>query len=94
VGYIVEINGRRIYHAGDTDLIPEMSQIRCDVALLPMGGTYTMDADEAAQAVGRIRPQVVVPMHWGDIVGSRKDVERFVSLVGEGVRVEVLAHEK
>ncbi|OGO05547.1 MAG: Zn-dependent hydrolase [Chloroflexi bacterium RBG_13_56_8] len=93
VGYIVEVGDRRIYHAGDTDLIPEMSQIRCDVALLPVGGTYTMNAKEAVQAVERIKPQVVVPMHWGDIVGSRGDVERFASLVSEDIQVEVLPQE-
>jgi len=83
VGYVIEIDGRRIYHAGDTDLIPEMSDIECDVALLPMGGTYTMNADEAAQAAARMRPKVVVPMHWGGIVGTREDVERFDTRVDE-----------
>jgi L-ascorbate metabolism protein UlaG (beta-lactamase superfamily) len=83
VGYILEIGGRRIYHAGDTDLIPAMDAIACDVALLPMGGTYTMNAKEAAEAVARIKPQVVVPMHWGGIVGTREDVERFQRLVAE-----------
>ncbi len=83
VGYIVEIEGRRIYHAGDTDLIPEMVDIDCDVALLPMGGTYTMNAEQAAAAAARIKPQVAVPMHWGGIVGTREDVERFQQLVAE-----------
>ncbi|MHB1295875.1 MAG: MBL fold metallo-hydrolase [Anaerolineae bacterium] len=77
VGYILEMDGRRIYHAGDTDLIPEMADIQCDVALLPVGGTYTMDASEAAEAVRRIGPRIVVPMHWGSIVGTAKDVEIF-----------------
>jgi L-ascorbate metabolism protein UlaG (beta-lactamase superfamily) len=87
VGYILEIGGRgiaaRIYHAGDTDLIPEMDDIDCDVALLPMGGTYTMNAEQAAEAVARIKPQIVVPMHWGGIVGTREDVEHFQRLVEE-----------
>jgi L-ascorbate metabolism protein UlaG (beta-lactamase superfamily) len=90
VGYIVEVGGRRIYHAGDTDLIPEMATIRCDVALLPIGGTYTMNAEEAAQAVQRIKPKTVVPMHWGDIVGSKGDVARFQKLVPQSVEVVVL----
>ena len=94
VGYIVTVGGRRIYHAGDTDLIPEMDNIRCDVALLPVGGTYTMDADEAARALARIKPQVAVPMHWGDIVGRQADVERFRRQAPEGVRVEVLTPER
>jgi len=93
VGYVVEIGGRRIYHGGDTDLIPEMRDIRCDVALLPAGGTYTMDAEEAAQAVARIQPKVVIPMHWGDIVGTRDDIARFESLVPEGIEVAVLEQE-
>jgi L-ascorbate metabolism protein UlaG (beta-lactamase superfamily) len=94
VGYIVELDGRRIYHAGDTDLIPEMASIRCDVALLPIGGTYTMNAAEAAEALARIKPQVAVPMHWGDIVGSSKDVEQFRKRAPEGVAVVVLPIEE
>jgi len=90
VGYIVEVEGQRIYHAGDTDLIPEMSQVRCDLALLPVGGTYTMDAGQAAQAAERIRPKAVIPMHWGDIVGSHEDALRFQSLVPEGIEVLLL----
>lgn len=93
LGYIVEVGGRRIYHAGDTDLIPEMANMRCDVALLPIGGKYTMDAVEAAQAVERIKPKAVVPMHWGDVVGSAQDVERFKQRVPKSVAVEVLKAE-
>jgi len=94
VGYIVTVGGRRIYHAGDTDLIPEMADIQCDVALLPIGGTYTMDADEAARALERVKAQVAVPMHWGDIVGDKEDAERFRRKAPKGVRVEVLAAER
>lgn len=94
VGYVVTVGGRRIYHAGDTDLIPEMAEIRCDVALLPIGGTYTMNVDEAVQALGRIKPRVAVPMHWGDIVGGTEDADRFRRKAPEGVRVEVLAAER
>lgn len=90
VGYIVELEGRRIYHAGDTDLIPEMADIRCDVALLPVGGTYTMNAEEAAEALARIRPRVAIPVHWGEVVGSERDAKRFQSLAPKGVRVEIL----
>ncbi|MCB2201073.1 MBL fold metallo-hydrolase [bacterium] len=75
LGYIVELDGTRIYHAGDTDVIDEMEQVRCDIALLPVGGTYTMTAEEAVAAVRKINPRVVVPMHWGDIVGERGDAE-------------------
>jgi L-ascorbate metabolism protein UlaG (beta-lactamase superfamily) len=81
VGYVVTVEGMRLYFAGDTDHIPEMVDLRCDVALLPVGGTYTMDAEEAAQAAAAIGPQVVVPMHWGaGVVGSHADAERLRSL--------------
>jgi len=93
VGYIVSTGGRRIYHAGDTDLIPEMDTIQCDVALLPMGGTYTMDAEQAAQAAARIRPQIVVPMHWGRLVGTQRDVDRLKSLMPDGVRLVTMVPE-
>ncbi len=94
VGYIVEIDGRRIYHAGDTDLIPEMAGVVCDIALLPMGGTYTMNAEQAAQAAERIGPQIVVPMHWGRLVGTEKDVERLSRLMPKGVRLVVMTAEQ
>jgi L-ascorbate metabolism protein UlaG (beta-lactamase superfamily) len=93
VGYILAIAGMSIYHAGDTDLIPEMAEITCDVALLPIGGTYTMDAVAAAKALSVIKTQVAVPMHWGDLVGSRKDAELFVKLAPTGVQVTLLDPE-
>lgn len=94
VGYIIETGGRRFYHAGDTDIIPEMDGISCDVAFLPMGGTYTMNAEQAAQAAARIGPKIVVPMHWGRLVGTEKDVERLGALVPEGVRLAVMSPER
>jgi L-ascorbate metabolism protein UlaG (beta-lactamase superfamily) len=78
-GYVIHLPDRTIYHAGDTDFIDEMKTIKTDVALLPVGGKYTMDAAEAAQAANAIRPRVAVPMHWGKIIGSRKDAEAFVA---------------
>ncbi len=87
VGYVLELHGVRIYHAGDTDLIPEMRSVRCDVALLPVSGTYVMDAKEAAQAVTILRPKLAIPMHYGTIVGSRKDAERFQKLSPVPVRI-------
>jgi L-ascorbate metabolism protein UlaG (beta-lactamase superfamily) len=77
VGFVVHLKDRTIYHAGDTDLIPEMEQITADIALLPVGGTYTMDAVEAAEAAGIIRPKVAIPMHWGKIVGTWEDAKDF-----------------
>jgi L-ascorbate metabolism protein UlaG (beta-lactamase superfamily) len=89
LGFVVTVEGRRIYHAGDTDFIPEMSMLKAiDIALLPIGGTYTMDAQEAAKAAATIKPKVAIPMHYGSIVGSKKDAELFKSL--SQVKVEVL----
>lgn len=93
VGYIVQWGAQRIYHAGDTDLIPEMEDIRCDIALLPIGGKYTMDGAEAAQAAARIRPAVVVPMHWGSVVGSQIDVQTLRKLLPQDIELAVLAPE-
>jgi L-ascorbate metabolism protein UlaG (beta-lactamase superfamily) len=80
VGYLLSTSGKRIYHAGDTDAISEMKKLSVDVALLPVGGAYTMTAEEAAKIANEFKPAVVVPMHWGDIVGSKSDAERFREL--------------
>jgi len=77
IGYIVTVDGVRIYHAGDTDVIPEMSGIKTDVVLLPVGGTYTMTVPQAVQAASKINPKVAVPMHCGDIVGTLDDRPAF-----------------
>ncbi|MBI3291667.1 MAG: MBL fold metallo-hydrolase [Elusimicrobia bacterium] len=78
VGYVLEVEGVRYYHAGDTDVIPDMQQIKTDVAFLPTGGTYTMDGKEARKAVEMIQPQLAIPIHWGDIVGSYQDAQDLV----------------
>ena len=78
VGFIIEMGGKRIYYAGDTDMTGEMQGLsHIDLALLPVGGTYTMNAKEAAQAVNKFKPAQAVPYHWGDIVGDEKDAEKF-----------------
>ena len=78
VGFVLHLGGERLYFAGDTDLIPEMTGLACDVALLPVSGTYTMTAEEAARAAGVIRPRVAVPMHYGaGVAGSEADAETF-----------------
>lgn len=90
VGYVFTISGKRIYHAGDTDSIPEMSNLgKLDLALLPVGGTYTMNPQEAAEAAQRIGAELTIPMHWGDIIGTKKDAEEFQRLAK--VRVQVLS---
>ena len=81
-GYIITINGKKIYHAGDTDLIPEMNDLDVDIALLPVGGTYTMNAQEAAEAAKRVKAKYVIPMHYTKgIAGSKEDAEKLKELV-------------
>lgn len=79
VGYIFTVSGRRIYLAGDTDYIPEMKTFKADIALLPVSGTYVMTAEEAVQAALTIHAPTVIPMHYGSIVGSKSDAQRFVN---------------
>jgi len=80
LGFIVTINDVRIYHAGDTDSVPEMEGMNVDIACLPVSGTYVMTAEEAAEAAGRIKPKIAIPMHYGSIVGDKSDAERFKKL--------------
>lgn len=80
LGFIVTIDGMRIYHAGDTDFIPEMKNIHADVVLLPVGGIYTMDVMGAVDTVSAINPRIAIPMHYGTIVGSKEDAIRFSNL--------------
>jgi L-ascorbate metabolism protein UlaG (beta-lactamase superfamily) len=80
VGYVFTINNIVFYHAGDTDLIPEMDAIRADVVFLPVSGTYVMSAEEAVLAARKIMPRVAIPMHYGKIVGEKGDAEKFRDL--------------
>lgn len=90
LGFIVTLEGVRLYHAGDTDFIPEMQNLQVDIALLPVSGTYVMTAREAAQAAQAIKLQVAIPMHYGAIVGSEADAQTFRSLLEGRVRLEIL----
>ena len=92
VGYVIEHDGKKIYHAGDTDVIPEMEivhKINVDIALLPVSGTYVMTADEAAKAAEIIKPKLAIPMHWGAIVGTQKDAEKFKALLNGKINVQI-----
>jgi L-ascorbate metabolism protein UlaG (beta-lactamase superfamily) len=89
VGYVLELAGISYYHAGDTDHVPELDEVHTDVAFLPIGGTYTMEPDEAAGLARSISPQIAVPMHYGFVVGSPKDAEAF-RREAQPVKVEVL----
>ncbi|MBA3304380.1 MAG: MBL fold metallo-hydrolase [Thermoleophilaceae bacterium] len=78
VGFDLNVRGERLYHSGDTDVIPEMDRVvGVDIALLPVSGTYVMTAGEAAEAARRIQPRTAIPMHWGDHIGTREDAEAF-----------------
>jgi len=90
LGYIVELDGVSVYYAGDTDRIPEMADLEgIDLALLPAGGTFTMNPKKAAEAAGDIGALASLPYHWGTIVGSASDAESFAQIVGD--RAIVLA---
>jgi len=80
LGYLLTVDGTRIYHAGDTDPIPEMEGLEVDIALLPVSGVYVATAEEAVEAANKVGPKIVIPMHYGSIVGSRADAERFKEL--------------
>ncbi len=88
VGFIIEIGGKRIYYAGDTDETKEMDALKnIDLALLPVGGTYTMNAAEAAAATKVFKPKQAIPYHWGDIVGSKADADKFAKSAACPVKV-------
>ena len=92
LGFIVEIEGIKIYHAGDADFIPEMKDFEVDIALLPVSGTYVMTADQAVKAALAINPKLAIPMHYGAIVGEVQDAVNFEKAL-EG-KVDVMVLEK
>ncbi len=85
----MKIGGQRIYVAGDTDATKENKQIKCDIALVPIGGTYTMDAKKAAELVNIIQPSIAIPIHYGSIVGKKEDADVFAANVKKPVQVEI-----
>ena len=90
VGYVIEINGIKYYIAGDTDITEENKKVKCDVAFVPVGGTYTMDFKEAAQLVNQIQPKVAVPIHYGSVVGTKQDAEEFIKLLHTNIKGIIL----
>jgi L-ascorbate metabolism protein UlaG (beta-lactamase superfamily) len=90
LGFIVELEGVKIYHAGDTDFIPEMKDLKADIALLPVSGTYVMNADQAVKAALAINPRLAVPMHYGAIVGDETDALQFKEKLEGKVPVRIL----
>ena len=91
LGFIVEVDGVKVYHAGDTDFIPEMKDFKTDIALLPVSGTYVMTAEEAVDAALAINPKVAIPMHYGAIVGGGQDAENFKTALEGKVEVRILS---
>ena len=90
VGYVVEMDDVRYYVAGDTDMTPDNQDIKCDVALIPVGGKFTMDCKEAAKLVNRIKPKLAIPTHYGTVVGSPDDGKQFAELVDSRIEVRVM----
>ena len=87
VGYILRVDGKRVYIAGDTGATKEAKQVRCDIALVPVGGTYTLDTKRAADLINTIRPEYAIPTHYGSIVGKKSDGQTFAALVKSPVKV-------
>lgn len=88
VGYVITLDGTRVYVTGDMDATPESRKVRCQTILLPIGGKFTMNAREAAQLVNIIHPKLAIPTHYGSIVGSKADADTFRSYVDSSITVE------
>lgn len=90
VGYILNIEGKRIYIPGDTDITEENMKIQCDILFVPIGGTYTMNYEEGAKLTNIIKPKVAIPVHYGEIVGKKEDEEEFKKLLEKGIECKIL----
>ena len=90
VGYIIDMYGIKYYIAGDTDITEENKKVKCDVAFVPVGGTYTMDYREAAALVNEIKPKIAVPIHYGSVVGTVEDANQFIKLLDKEIQGKIL----
>ena len=90
VGYIITLDGIRYYIAGDTDITEENRKVKCDVAFVPVGGTYTMDFKEAARLINEIQPKIAVPIHYGSVVGTKQDATDFIKLLHSSIKGIIL----
>ena len=90
VGYIITLDGIRYYIAGDTDITEENRKVKCDVAFVPVGGTYTMDFKEVAQLINEIQPKIAVPIHYGSVVGTKQDATDFIKLLHPSIKGIIL----
>ena len=87
VGYIIELNEIKYYIAGDTDNINEIQNIKCNIAFLPIGGEFTMNSQEAAELANKIECNIVVPTHYAELVGTKKDLDEFIRLTNKEIKV-------
>ena len=90
VGYILNINNIKYYIAGDTDITEENKNVKCDVAFLPVGGTYTMNYKEAATLANILNPMLAIPIHYGIIVGTKEDAIHFKKLINKKIECEIM----
>jgi L-ascorbate metabolism protein UlaG (beta-lactamase superfamily) len=89
LGYIITVEDTRIYVAGDTDRVPDAEAVSCDIALVPCGGTFTMDYKEAAKLINKIKPEIAIPTHYGDIAGDETCGKKFAELVEKDIEVQI-----
>ena len=87
VGYVLTVGGQRIYVAGDMDATPEAEAVTCDIAMIPIGGYYTMDYKEAADLINKMKPATVIPTHYGTIIGEKTDGDSFAALIDPSIKV-------
>ena len=90
VGYSITLDDIRYYIAGDTDITEENRKVKCDVAFVPVGGTYTTDFKEAAQLINEIQPKIAVPIHYGSVVGTKQDATDFIKLLNPSIKGIIL----
>ena len=93
VGYLLDLDGQRVFIAGDTDKTKENSAVKCNIALIPIGGKFTMDPKEAADLINTIRPKTAIPTHYGTIVGKKNDGDLFASMVDPSIDVRIIIQD-
>ena len=89
VGYLLDYNGITYYIAGDTDITEENRQVKCDIAFVPIGGTYTMNYKEASELINEIKPKIAVPTHYASIVGKKEDGIKFAKLLDSEIECKI-----
>lgn len=90
VGYIIQLNKKRYYIAGDTDFNEDNEKVKCDIAFVPVGGTFTMNYEEAAELINTIQPKIAIPIHYGSIVGTIEDAKLFIKSLNKNIKGEIL----